>query len=117
MFPRIYSYDFEQQVNIHQTLHVQQRMAQRNISMDDLDFVLLYGEVFHRAGAVHVHLRRCDISERWYQQFGRLEGTTADFKSGRNDRSYCTQKSTTRPPPYQEKSLILLQEYPLSNCS
>lgn len=77
MFPRIYSYDFEQQVNIHQTLHVQQRMAQRNISMDDLDFVLLYGEVFHRAGAVHVHLRRCDISERWYQQFGRLEGTTA----------------------------------------
>jgi hypothetical protein len=77
MFPSTYSYDFEPQVVIYQTLHVQQRMAQRNISAEDLDFVLQYGKTYHRAGALHVHLRRCDISERWYQQFGRLEGTTA----------------------------------------
>lgn len=77
MFPSIYSYDFEQQVKIHQTLHVQQRMAQRNISSEDLDFVLQYGESYHRAGALHVHLRRCDIPQRWRQQFSRLEGTTA----------------------------------------
>lgn len=76
MFPQPASYPFEPHLNIPQTHHLKQRMAQRNISPDDLDFVLQYGKEFHCAGAVHVHLRRRDIPARWQNEYARLEGTT-----------------------------------------
>jgi hypothetical protein len=76
MFPQPTSYPFEPHLDIPQTHHLKQRMAQRNISPGDLDLVLQYGKEFHCAGAVHVHLRRRDIPARWQNEYARLEGTT-----------------------------------------
>ncbi len=60
------------------TSHAEWRMAQRNLSYRDLRFVLQYGEQSHRAGAVFICLRRCDIPNDKHicKQFARLEGTT-----------------------------------------
>jgi hypothetical protein len=60
------------------TYHVEQRMAQRNISWDDIHFVLQYGQRFHKAGAIHIFLRSRDIPQemRAKKRFSRLEGTT-----------------------------------------
>ncbi len=58
--------------------HARQRMAQRNLSNRDLDFILMVGRRFHRAGVVLIHLCRKDIPARFlrHNQFARLEGTT-----------------------------------------
>ena len=60
------------------TLHAQRRMAQRNVSLADVRFVLKHGKRFHRAGAVFVHLRGKDIpkEKRHDKNITRLEGTT-----------------------------------------
>jgi len=43
------------------TTHAQQRMAQRNLSLSDIEFVLHYGQGFHRGGVVFFYLRHKDI--------------------------------------------------------
>lgn len=44
------------------TQHAGLRQAQRNLSSQDLDMVLLYGETLSCAGAVFFHLRRKDVT-------------------------------------------------------
>jgi hypothetical protein len=56
--------------------HAEKRMAQRNISFEDIVFVLEHGRKLHKAGAVFFFLRRCDIPGQRWQRCGRLEGTT-----------------------------------------
>jgi len=53
------------------------RQAQRNLSPQDIDFVIEYGQQFNSGGALHIFLRRRDIPNDTsiYQQFARLEGT------------------------------------------
>lgn len=46
--------------------HVQKRMAQRSLSIDDLAYVIAHGQRFHQAGALIYYLRRCDVP--WYDQ-------------------------------------------------
>jgi hypothetical protein len=60
------------------TPHAFQRAAQRNLSLADIRFVLDYGTPLHRAGAVHVHLRRKDLpgEDRRDQRLQQLVGTT-----------------------------------------
>ncbi len=64
--------DFRQYVLTH---HAEQRMAQRNISLGDVYFVLEFGQKLHRAGAVFFHLGKCDIPSTQRRQSERLEGT------------------------------------------
>jgi len=60
------------------TEHARKRMAQRNVSMAQICFIVEYGQQTHCAGAIFVTLRRKDIpaSLRPQNEFGRLEGTT-----------------------------------------
>ncbi len=60
------------------TAHAHQRMAQRNMSASDVRFILDFGSILRRAGAVHVHLRQKDIpaNMRHRDQLTRLIGAT-----------------------------------------
>lgn len=66
------------QTNFHLTGHAEQRMAQRNLSWDDVHIVLMYGQRFHKAGAIFIYLRSRDIPDDLLpdDRFARLEGTT-----------------------------------------
>lgn len=57
--------------------HAKQRMAQRNISIDNIEFILKNGQWLHRAGAVFVFLGNRNIgkSKERDQKYARLEGT------------------------------------------
>ncbi|HIP73707.1 MAG TPA: DUF4258 domain-containing protein [Anaerolineae bacterium] len=69
--------------NLVITDHARQRMARRNVSKQQLSFILEHGEETHCAGARLVHLRRKDIPEplRRVDKFARLEGVTVVLSS------------------------------------
>lgn len=41
--------------------HALRRCAQRNLALDDLHYILLFGKLFHKAGAEITYLRECDV--------------------------------------------------------
>lgn len=57
--------------------HADRRLAQRNLSMDDVWYVLAHGRVHHTGKALFVHLGRRDIppADRRFDHIRRLEGT------------------------------------------
>jgi len=59
------------------TEHAILRMAQRHLSSDDVEYVMLYGYKYRSAGILHCYLRSKDIPERdrRFSQYSRLEGT------------------------------------------
>ena len=59
------------------TPHASRRMAQRNVSEQDVHFILRYGQRLHRAGAVIFFLRQRDIppDKQADKSYTRLEGT------------------------------------------
>lgn len=65
------------------TNHAQRRMAQRNVSKQQVSFILEHGEETHCAGARFVHLRRKDIPKPLVKvdAFARLEGVTVVLSS------------------------------------
>ena len=65
------------QPNVQYTFHALNRQVQRNLSDDDIGFVLAHGRRVHNAGALHVFLARRDIptNKTVAQRYGRLEGT------------------------------------------
>lgn len=44
-------------------LHATQRAAQRNVSLEEIKYVINNGTRLHRAGAVFCYLRECDLSD------------------------------------------------------
>ncbi|MCB9422242.1 MAG: DUF4258 domain-containing protein [Ardenticatenaceae bacterium] len=64
--------------NFQFTGHAEQRMAQRNLSWEDVQIVLMCGQRFHKAGAIFIYLRSRDIPDELQSdnRFSRLEGTT-----------------------------------------
>lgn len=91
--------------------HSQLRMAQRNLSESDHDYVLKHGTRLYRFGALFRFLRRKDIpmADRAKPEIARLEGTALvlDSKSGvhltswRNRESgfmWIKRKPKRRPP-------------------
>lgn len=58
--------------------HAACRMAQRNLDCKDVDYIMRYGRHYHRAGVIHIHLRRKDIpgDDRADLAVARLEGAT-----------------------------------------
>lgn len=65
--------------------HAILRMAQRNISLGDLEYVLEHGERVHKTGVAIYILRKRDIpqNDRKRSEVTRLEGTVvlADFSA------------------------------------
>lgn len=59
------------------TQHASRRMAQRNVSDQDIHFILRYGQKLHRAGCIIFFLRQRDIppDKQADKAFTRLEGT------------------------------------------
>ena len=55
--------------------HARVRMAQRGISVADVEYVYQYGTCLWRAGAQHRVLRRVDIPEQDTKRKWRLNGT------------------------------------------
>ena len=59
-------------------------MAQRNLSDEEVAVVLLYGQIWHKAGAVISYLRQKDLpqaaqsDQRWQQLIGAIVVTTTD---------------------------------------
>lgn len=47
----------------HYRSHTHRRMAQRNISASEIEYILDYGEYLNKAGAMFFYLRECDIPE------------------------------------------------------
>jgi hypothetical protein len=56
--------------------HAEMRMAQRNVSWHDVQFVLQYGQRYLKTGNIHVFLGTRDIPGDLRREYARLEGTT-----------------------------------------
>ncbi|MGB1253253.1 MAG: hypothetical protein ACPG8W_21755 [Candidatus Promineifilaceae bacterium] len=58
--------------------HAHQRMAQRNVSISDVQFILGLGFITHGSGAIHIHLREKDVPHhlRHNDRLTRLIGVT-----------------------------------------
>ena len=61
--------------------HAQTRMAQRGISIADVEYVFHHGTCIWRAGAQHRVLRRVDIPEQDTKRKWRLNGTVVVLDS------------------------------------
>lgn len=72
---------------IHPTPHAECRMAQRNLSTQEIGYTLLYGQLWHKAGAVLIHLRWKDIPapQRAGQRRQQLHGATVVLDTERED--------------------------------
>jgi len=62
--------------------HAIQRMAQRNLTVDDLEVVMRFGYLEYRTGAEFYFLRRRDLPEEMERTFARLVGTAVLIKDG-----------------------------------
>jgi len=62
---------------ITMTAHASTRAAQRNLSPEDIDYVLEHGKKIHRGGACFFYLGEKDIKpeDRREDDIARLEGT------------------------------------------
>lgn len=60
------------------TEHARKRMAQRNVSENEVSFILEHGQMTHCAGAILVTCRRKDIPKNKLvlDEFRRLDGVT-----------------------------------------
>lgn len=56
--------------------HALTRMAQRNLSTEDVEYVLQFGYRVRSGGALHYFLRHADIPQGDRKRTQRLEGTT-----------------------------------------
>jgi hypothetical protein len=72
------------QIHVSNSAHAQQRQGQRNISEEQLRYVLRHGTRLRRTGVEFVVLRRCDIpiadlrDDRW----ARLQGAVVIIGDG-----------------------------------
>jgi hypothetical protein len=62
---------------VHVSFHAGRRLAQRNLSYEDVGYVISHGRIYHTGKALFVHLGRRDIPADHLRQdsFRRLEGT------------------------------------------
>lgn len=58
--------------------HLTDRMQQRAIKQSTIEYVLYFGTVFHKAGALYYFLRDCDLpkNDRNNPDLAKLVGTT-----------------------------------------
>lgn len=75
------------------TAHARQRMAQRGLSLADVQYVYDYGQCLHAAGAQHWVLRLADIPTADIRKMARLNGTVVTL-----DRAGITVLTVYRNP-------------------
>lgn len=65
-------------LSIRLTPHAEFRLAQRNLSAEEIGYVLLHGQTWHKAGAIIIHLSEKDVpkSDQSNQRWRKLIGTT-----------------------------------------
>lgn len=100
-----------QTMTIQYKAHARKRMAHRSLSEEEINVVLTYGEVHHKAGAVFFYLRRCDIpadepqAKHWESLAGTAVVLTKDqqiiLTTWRNERSGL--KNIKRKPAYDAR--------------
>jgi len=68
---------------LKQTAHSIVRAAQRNLSEDDIEYVMSFGKHYHRFGAIIYYLRKRDLPETdlWCGCCQRLVGTAVVMSS------------------------------------
>lgn len=81
-----------------QTAHGTRRMAQRRLNEAEIEYVMLHGVRYRRAGVLHFYLRKKDIptADRRFDQYSRLEGTVVLVDS-RNGTVMITAYRNRRP--------------------
>lgn len=81
-----------------QTAHGARRMAQRRLNEAEIEYVMLHGARYRRAGVLHFYLRKKDIptADRRFDQYSRLEGTVVLLDS-RNGTVMITAYRNRRP--------------------
>ena len=64
-------------MHVRNTYHALQRQSRRNLSNDDIDFVVAHGRYIHCAGALHIFLGKRDIpaDRETARRYSHLEGT------------------------------------------
>lgn len=69
--------------HIHLSDHAIQRMNQRRLSIEDIDYVIRYGQIIYRAGIAHFFLGERDIplQDRSVSRISHLIGTTILIES------------------------------------
>lgn len=75
------------------TQHARQRMAQRNLSADDLKLVFRYGRRCHAANATFYFLGKRDAQKAQSKELERLIGTTLVLMSGRLITAYRNRRA------------------------
>jgi len=80
------------------TTHGKWRMAQRRLNEAEIEYVMLHGVRYRRAGVLHFYLRKKDIptADRRFDQYSRLEGTVVLLDS-RNGAVMITAYRNRRP--------------------
>lgn len=96
------------------TYHAVQRMAERHLGYDEVQYVIRHGKRYYRTGVLFVYLRGKDIPEtdRRFNQYSRLEGTAVllDSRDGTNvittyrNRGKNALKDIRRKPNYDRRS-------------
>ena len=87
--------------DLNVTRHAGRRLAQRNLSYEDVRYVFAYGRRYHSGKAVFVHLGRRDIPEehRRDDRLRRLEGTVLvldPFSGGHLTTAYRNRRRGSR---------------------
>jgi hypothetical protein len=98
--------------------HADRRLAQRNLSFDDVRYVFTHGRMHHRGKALFVHLGLRDIppDDRRSDQLRRLEGTVLvlDPVTGEHlTTAYRNRRSGSRDIKRKSKRMLdcLIQQH------
>lgn len=72
--------------------HARLRQAQRNLSDDEIEFVLMHGEELHSGGALHIFLGRRNLLQdrNSKRQYAHLEGTVLVLSDSEQDSTLIT---------------------------
>jgi hypothetical protein len=75
------------------TGHASRRMAQRNVSLNDVDQVVCHDTIEHRTGVEFYYLAQRDIPPGHERELERLVGTTVVVRRGRIETVYRNQRA------------------------
>ena len=94
--------------------HAIDRMARRDLTEEDIEYVLWYGRKVYCGGALHIFLGSRDMpkGDKRYGQLARLEGTTIvlDSQSGRTVITVYRNRRALRGIRRKSKRLIQKNE-------
>jgi hypothetical protein len=97
------------------TRHAAQRMAQRNLDLGDLAFVLRFGRCEHRAGAKFYFLAARDLPPGSEREWSRLVGTTVVIEDERFITTVYRHKNALHQIKCKAKR-NLRRWFPANNC-